>query len=137
MSDKKRKQLERIKRILVLIAKEYNNKEFRYDELIQFFSDDDIPALNGILSDLEKRPYVIKSSQKNSPLELKATSVFELKYEEITPYTILGLEEKKYTNEELLKAVSKKIKTKNLIKDRKFKNYQIDKILDAYNELKK
>ena len=137
MKNENKKQLDRIKNILVLIAKEYNNKAIKVNELTKYFSDEDLPVLYGLLNDLEKNTSIVQSSQQNNPFELKATPVFELEYEEITPYNFLGLEEKEYTNEELLEAVSKKIYSKRLIKDKKYKSYQIDKILDAYNELKK
>lgn len=61
---------------------------------------------------------------------------FKLEYEKITPYTILDIEEKEYTKEELLDLVGKRI---SYIKSKE-SNYQllqqqIDDILDAYNEI--
>lgn len=137
MSNKNKKQIERIKNILVLIAKSNVCITIKNEELINYFSEEDLPVLYELLSDLEKDPYVIMSSKKNKLVGLKTSPVFELEYEEITPYTILGLEEKEYTNEELLEAVSKKIYSKRLIKDAYYKSCQINKILDAYNEIKK
>ena len=60
----------------------------------------------------------------------------KLEWEEITPYTILGIEEKDYTKEELLDIVAKRI---NFIKahgiNKEEMDKEIDDILGAYNDL--
>lgn len=61
---------------------------------------------------------------------------FKLDWEEVTPYKVLGIEEKEYTKEELLGIISKKIKCikEHGINKEQMKN-DIDSVLDAYNEL--
>ena len=73
-----------------------------------------------------------------SPKNITIESSFKFEWQEINPYTILGIEEKEYTNDELLEIISKKIKLiqENSTDKEKMKN-DIDKILDAYNELTK
>lgn len=55
-----------------------------------------------------------------------------------TPYTILNIEEKKYTKQELLKIVGERINSigySELTKEEK--DTETDKVLDAYNEINK
>lgn len=63
---------------------------------------------------------------------------YQLRCKVVTPYSILGIEEKEYTKEELLDIVKQRVNfiNKHGINKVKIKK-EIDKILDAYNELTK
>ena len=73
---------------------------------------------------------------KINQIKRRATpsQTFKLVWEEITPYTILGIEKKDYTKEELLEIIGKKI---NFLLNHEIdkKNEKIDEILDVYNEI--
>lgn len=80
----------------------------------------------------------VNQFHKIDPSSIKSRKTFNFEWQEITPYSILGIEEKEYTEEELLEIIVKKI---NFIKehgiDKEEMQRNIDSILDAYNELTK
>lgn len=143
----KEKQKQRINTAMIQMQKD--NKTMKdvfddYEYLSKYLSDEDIKFFRNKVMEFrnkysEKLEKYIEENyippEKYNTREVNKKD-FELKYEEITPYTILGIGEKEYTKEELLEIISKKIKfiqDHGIDKDQ-IKN-EIDKILDAYNEL--
>lgn len=58
------------------------------------------------------------------------------KDEIITPYDILGIDEKEYSKEQLLNLISRRINyVKSHVKDEVKQQSMIDSILDAYNDI--
>ena len=152
----KEKQKQRINKAMIQMQKD--NKTMKdvfddYEYLSKYLSDEDIVFFrNSIIEFRNKYSEELEKYIKENyvpPKKIKVKIVnnqnikankkeFELKYEEVTPYTILGIEEKDYSNEELLEIVGKKIKfIKDHGIDKKKINEEINIILDAYNELTK
>lgn len=152
----KEKQMQRINKAMIQMQKD--NKTLKdvfddYEYLRKYLSDEDIVFFRNRIIEFENKyseklekyikenyvPPVEKdvtyANNKNIRVNKKE---FNLEWQEITPYTILGIEEKEYTKEELLEIVGKKI---NFIKnhgiDKEEMQRDIDNILDAYNELTK
>ena len=76
-------------------------------------------------------------SVKHAP-KAKTKPKYELKWQCMTPYKILGIEEMDYSKEELLKKLSMRIKSiqkKNI--ENSEKNMIIDGFLEAYSEIMK
>lgn len=130
-------ELIKIKTVINQIEKE-NIKDI--DTYLRYYlSGKEILLLRSLYFDNVEKRYKFRkqnSYNKIDPLSVKVKSTFELEWEEVTPYTILGIEEKEYTKEELLEIVKNKI---NFIKsqglDKVKKEEEINKILDSYNEI--
>ena len=137
-------KVEMINALLIIIKKQ--NKLFNeidYEHII----DEDIKKLYRIFNQLDRKVNQIFEFYKDCPInkqvikendisELKINQNFILEWQEITPYTILSIEEKGYTQEELLEIIAKKIKFIQRCKiDKEIAKNHIDQILDAYNEL--
>ena len=145
----KEKQMKRINRAMVQMQKD--NKTLKdvfddYEYLRKYLSDEDIIVFRNRVIEFrnkysEKLEKYIEENyippEKYNTREVNKKE-FELKWQEITPYTILGIEEREYTKEELLEMMSKKIKfIQDHGIDKEQKKKDIDKILDAYKELTK
>lgn len=124
-------------RIVLRKIKEENIKDVD-DYLKRHLNEKEIMLASIFIKESNKTFKLYKDSPYNKidPSTIKIRKPFELVWEEITPYTILGIEEKKYTKEELLEIIGKKI---NFLLNHEIdkKNKKIDEILDAYNELTK
>ncbi len=59
----------------------------------------------------------------------------KIEWEEITPYTILGLSDGDYSKDELLNAVADKINEIELVDNDEIKREKTDEVLDAYNDI--
>jgi len=145
----KEKQMKRINKAMVQMQKD--NKTLKdvfddYEYLRKYLSDEDIVVFRNSVIEIRNKyskkleKYIEENyipPEKYNMREVNKKD-FELKWQEITPYIILGIEEKEYTKEELLKIINKRIKfiQDHGIDKEQMKN-DIDKILDAYNELTK
>ena len=145
----KEKQMKRINKAMVQMQKD--NKTLKdvfddYEYLRKYLSDEDIVVFRNSVIEIRNKyskkleKYIEENyipPEKYNMREVNKKD-FELKWQEITPYIILGIEEKEYTKEELLQIISKRIKfIQNHGIDKEQMKNDIDKILDAYNELTK
>lgn len=144
MKDNNMSKVEMMDAILMIINKQnklLNNID--YEDLI----DVDIEKLYRIFNHLDKKvdqifefykdcPVYKKIINKNQLFEKKELSNFIFEWQEVTPYSVLGIKEKEYTKTLLLKIIRKKIMfiQNNEINKEQMKK-EIDKILDAYNKL--
>lgn len=77
-------------------------------------------------------------SKKLKELESTKKNKVKLEWDVVTPYNILGIDEKDYTKQELLKILSDRVNKENAKKiNHKKKVKRIDSYLDAYNEIMK
>ena len=140
--NKKEKQMQRINKAMVQMQRD--NKTLKdvfddYEYLRKYLSDEDIIVFRNRVIEFRNKysEKLEKYIEENyiPPEEYNTIEVnkkySELKWQEITPYTILGIEEKEYIQEELLEIVSKKIKfIQNYGIDKEATKNEIDKILD-------
>lgn len=99
--------------------------------LKKYFNIEDIAVLYKILFELA---YYDKN--KVSSFEPQENKIPEIEWEEVTPYTILNIQEKNYSNEQLLEIVQQRISyVNNNEKELSKKQHQIDNVLDSYNEI--
>lgn len=126
-------QLSRISKVIFKMKKSgISFSEVNYSFLKQYLKPIDIllfyeMLVNGTLSklDITSRDLYGYDINKNKS-----------KNEIITPYTILKIEEKEYSKEELLNLISRRINyVKNHIIDEVEQQSMIDMILDAYNDI--
>ena len=133
---KNKDQLDKIRLVLIIIRKDGKLLDDVDEEYLkQYLKEEDIKAYFDILDIYNKKKKEGNNQYKQSVFKSNI-SRDEVKLEWDTPYTILGIEEKEYTKEELLDVVGKKI---NFIKDHEIDkakiNDKIYKVLDAYNEI--
>lgn len=111
-----------------------NSKETKYSfdfqTLLKLKQSKSIKEVRRYIDDLLKKDSSINKFNKDD----NAIKSFNLKW--TTPYSVLGIEENKYTKAQLLKIVKIKIDEINLLKisDEK-KHDEINSILDSYNEI--
>ena len=121
MDDKK--QLMRIKSVMERIILEGKApQDIEIEELKHYLTIEEIAIYFKMLAE-----YFHEKSNKNNK------DTFVLRWEELTPYKILNIEEREYTKEELLRIVGLRIKTLQQIG----KKEKIDKILEAYSQIMK
>lgn len=98
--------------------------------LLKIKHSDSLKEVRSYIDDLLKKDSMLDDFNKNN----KINGLFNLKW--TTPYSVLGIEENKYTKSQLLKMVKIKIDEINLLKipDEK-KRDEINSILDSYNEI--
>lgn len=99
--------------------------------LKKYFNIEDIAVLYKILFEITYNEKNKASTSKDNEIKFP-----KIEWEEVTPYTILNIQEKNYSNEQLLEIVQKRISyINNNEKDLSKKQHQIDNVLDSYNEI--
>lgn len=111
-----------------------NSKDKKYSldfqSLLKLKQSKSMNEVRSYIDDLLKKDISINNFNKNN----NAKEIFKLKW--TTPYSLLGIEENKYTKAQLLKIIKAKIYEINLLKisnDEKIN--EINSILDSYNEI--
>lgn len=113
-------------------------KECKSMDEIRKFIDDLIRAGEYIKNEINSTDNEIlyENHEENNDMCNYQETEFNFEWEKVTPYTILGIEEREYSKEELLKIVKNLIIAINTSgNNEKSIKKQTDDVLDAYNEI--